>query len=403
MLIICPECSANISDKAYQCPHCGYPLKGTKPYSRPPKRMRLPNGFGQISEIKGRNLRNPFRVMISVGMNENGRPIVEPLKPKAYFPTYNDAYAALVEQHKSPYSINEAVTLEEVYERWLPSYEKEVSLSTAKVTKMAWIALSAMHKMPVRAIKPVTVREFLLNSKDSPAVVSKAKILLNLILDYAMESDIVDRNCSRVIKLPKAIQAQKQKEHKSHISYTDDEIKLLWQHTEIPFVDLLLIQCYSGWRPGELVALELENINLQENYMTGGSKTEAGINRQVPIYHAIRPFIVAEYKLAQAVGSKYLFPYRGNPNRHIDYDHYKFALEEIIKKLNINPEHRPHDGRKHFVTQCKRYKVDEYAIKYMVGHTIKDLTESVYTDRDVHWLKSEIEKIKVPVFCTSKV
>lgn len=64
MLIQCPECDLQVSDKANTCPHCGYPLKpDAKPKSsrKPNKRRRLPNGFGQISEIKGRNLRNPFR------------------------------------------------------------------------------------------------------------------------------------------------------------------------------------------------------------------------------------------------------------------------------------------------------------------------------------------------------
>lgn len=27
MLIYCPECELQISDKAITCPHCGYPLK----------------------------------------------------------------------------------------------------------------------------------------------------------------------------------------------------------------------------------------------------------------------------------------------------------------------------------------------------------------------------------------
>ena len=65
MLIKCPECDLQVSDKATFCPHCGYPLqpdiKQRKPRSKNNKRRRLPNGFGQISEIKNRNLRNPFR------------------------------------------------------------------------------------------------------------------------------------------------------------------------------------------------------------------------------------------------------------------------------------------------------------------------------------------------------
>ena len=36
------------------------------------KRMRLPNGFGQISEIKGKRLRKPFRAMITVDKTEEG-------------------------------------------------------------------------------------------------------------------------------------------------------------------------------------------------------------------------------------------------------------------------------------------------------------------------------------------
>ena len=30
MLIPCPECALNVSDKAISCPHCGFPLKPDK-------------------------------------------------------------------------------------------------------------------------------------------------------------------------------------------------------------------------------------------------------------------------------------------------------------------------------------------------------------------------------------
>ena len=60
----------------------------------------------------------------------------------------------------------------------------------------------------------------------------------------------------------------------------------------------------------------------------------------------------------------------------------------------LNPKHRAHDGRKQFITMCKKYNVDEYALKYIVGHKITDITERVYTDRDIEWLKEEISKVK---------
>ena len=97
MLKLCPECCLQVSDKAAACPHCGYPLKSKS--SLPPKKkkhMRLPNGFGQISEVRGRNLRKPFRAMVTAGRTDEGKPIVCPLRPVAYFETYNEAYEALM-------------------------------------------------------------------------------------------------------------------------------------------------------------------------------------------------------------------------------------------------------------------------------------------------------------------
>ena len=119
MLITCPECELQVSDKASACPHCGYPMTGgqkRKPRSKNNKRRRLPNGFGQISEIKNRNLRNPFRAMVTVGKDENGRPVCKPLKPESYFPTYNDAYAALVEYNRNPYDLDSGMTVKELFE-----------------------------------------------------------------------------------------------------------------------------------------------------------------------------------------------------------------------------------------------------------------------------------------------
>ncbi len=79
---------------------------------------------------------------------------------------------------------------------------------------------------------------------------------------------------------------------------------------------------------------------------------------------------------------------------NLTYRIYATQFKKIIDELKLNSEHKPHDGRKQFVTMAKKYKVDDFAIKYMAGHKIVDITESIYTDRDENWLKTEIEKIK---------
>ena len=180
--------------------------------------------------------------------------------------------------------------------------------------------------------------------------------------------------------------------------FSVQEMCKLWKNYDMPYADVLLVQCYSGWRPQELLNLKIENVDLTNWIFVGGMKTKAGINRPVPIHTKIRPLVQRLYNEAKCIGSEYLVncrepAYIKNDYR-MTYDKYKTRFKNLIRALDLNPSHRPHDGREHFITEAKKYKVDEYAIKYMVGHSINDITEKVYTKREFSWLQTEIEKIR---------
>lgn len=410
MLTQCPECELPVSDKATACPHCGYPLKPSEKQKRPRKsnkRRRLPNGFGQISEIKNRNLRNPFRAMVTVGKTPDGKPICKPLKPESYFATYNDAYAALVEYNKNPYDLEPSITMQELYDKWLPEYEKTVK-STKSATS-AWAYCSGVYKMRVMDIRARHVKgcmeegvAVIRGKEQHPTATMKNQIksLFNLMLDYALEYELVDRNYSRTFNLTEETVKEIQSVKKEHIAFTDEEMDLLWANASSKQgIDILLIQCYSGWRPQELGLLELKDVDLENWTFQGGMKTDAGENRVVPIHSRIQDLVLRKYQEAEALGSPYLLNWadpnnRNRKNLKLTYARYQKAFERIRDELKLNPNHRPHDGRTHFVTMAKRYGVDEYAIKYMVGHKISDITEKVYTRREFAWLREEIEKIK---------
>lgn len=408
MLIKCPECELQVSDKALSCPHCGFPLKQDLKSRKPrnSKRKRLPNGFGQISEIKNRNLRNPFRAMISVGKDPNGRPICRPLKPESYFPTYNDAYMALVEYNKNPYDLEPSITVKELYDKWLVEYESRVK-QTGSV-KSAWAYCSSIYDMRVKDLRARHIKgcmeEGVANVKGkvrTPTAFTKnhIKSLFNLMLDYALEYELVDKNYSRTFTLTDETIKEITNAKNGHIAFTDEEMALLWAHVDDKmFVDIMLIQCYSGWRPQELGLIELANVDLENGTFRGGIKTDAGTDRIIPIHSKIHKLVERNYKKAQELGSRYLFNYVETLSRGkgtaLTYDRYKNGFYAVRDSLNLNPAHRPHDGRKQFVTMAKKYGVDEYAIKYIVGHKISDITERVYTQREFEWLKQEIEKIK---------
>lgn len=412
MLMQCPECQLQVSDKATYCPHCGYPMqpdiKPRKP-RKSNKRRRLPNGFGQISEIKGRNLRNPFRAMVTVGKTPTGRPICKPLKPESYFPTYNDAYAALVEYNKNPYDLEPAITAKELYEKWTEEYFKTLKNdASARAVTSAWAYCSSVYDMRVMDIRARHVKGCMeegiaivrgKEQRPSASMKNKIKSLFNLMLDYALEYEIVDQNYSRSFNLTEETIKEIQTVKKEHIPFTDEEIALLWEHVDDKrYVDAILIQCYSGWRPQELGLIRLEDVDLENWTFKGGMKTDAGMDRVVPIHSKIQSLVLRKYKEAESLGSEYLFnctdPDSNQKNIKFTYNRYQKGFTRIRDELKLNPAHRPHDGRKHFVSMAKKYGVDEYAIKYMVGHKISDITEKVYTAREFDWLREEIEKIK---------
>ena len=409
MLVTCPECRLQISDKATVCPHCGFPLHPASDAKRKTRtsnrRRRLPNGFGQISEIKGQNLKNPFRVMVCVGKTEEGRPICKLLKPEAYFPTYNDAYAALVEYNKNPYELDDGMTMRELYERWSRAYYQHSSKQLIHGMKAAWAYCSDIYDMKVVDVKARHLKHCISTSSKEVfgkqksagyATQTKMKTLFNLMFDYAVEYELVDKNQARVFGLS-SIAKKPQTSEPAHMSFSDDEMDTLWTHiNDIPYIDMLLIQCYSGWRPQELGLIKVEDVDVDKWVFSGGMKTEAGRNRMVPIHSRIRPLVLNKYNEALSLNSMYLFNCTAQPNKDyfFTYNRYRYYFLKIIEKLQLDPKHRPHDGRKQFVTMAKKYNVDEYAIKYIVGHVISDITESVYTDRNIEWLGNEIEKIK---------
>lgn len=409
----CPECQLQVSDKALSCPHCGYPINQVaiqRHYKKPAKRKRLPNGFGSITEIKGKNLRNPFWVRVCVGKTEFNRPLLRPLKPQAYFLTYNEAYQALVDYNRNPYDLVNDLLVEQLYKKWSDSYLSKCDESYVRTVTSAWAYCSSIYQMrakDVRArhIKGVMDEGYRIETRGKkkgekvfPSASTKARIksLFNLMFDYALEYEIVTMNYARTFDVSDDIIKEKEESKKNHIPFSEDELETLWDNVgKVKYVDWIIIQCYMGWRPQELATLQLSEVNLTDWYMQAGMKTESGKQRIVPIHTKIRDLVKQNYDIAVSLGSPYLFNDKGqlNGSYKLTYDKYAHRFKKAIEQLNLNPEHRPHDPRNTFITRAKKAGVDEYALKEMAGHKILDITESVYTLRDLEWLRSDIEKI----------
>ena len=406
MLIVCPECELKVSDKAFACPHCGYPMKEDNIVQKKRKsnrRKRLPNGFGQISEIKNANLRKPFRAMVTVGKTEEGKPISKLLKPESYFATYNEAYEALIEYNRNPYDFDDTCTVADIFDKWFEQYSNMgKSESIQDLVKCAWRYCYPVYDLKISDVKRKHIRycmedaTLMVRGKKKTASKNmqiKIRYIFKSLFDYALERDMVKENIANDVK----IISGESDAIKSHKTFSEKELKTLWDKCEdinenAITIKWILIQCYSGWRPSELLNMKVSDVDLNEKYFKGGMKTKAGKERIVPIHYKIEKLVTELYNDAVSSGRELLFPYDSKKRniRNFRY-HYRKAMEWVDL---IGVEHKPHDGRKTFVTKAKKNKVDEYAIKYMVGHTIEDLTERVYTVRELGWLKDEMKKIK---------
>ncbi len=189
--------------------------------------------------------------------------------------------------------------------------------------------------------------------------------MFNLMLDYALEYELVDKNYSRTFELSDDIIKEKE-EAKRHIIFQDSEMQTLWENVgKIRFVDWVLIQCYMGWRPQELAILELEDVHLEERYIVGGMKTQAGRHRMVPIHPKIFDLVKKNYDYALELGSHRLFndPDFQRAAWQSPTTNMPAVFDKVIAALKLRDDHRPHDPRMTFITMAKKAEVDEYTIK----------------------------------------
>ena len=202
-----------------------------------------------------------------------------------------------------------------------------------------------------------------------------------MIFKDAMEMDIIAKDYSEYIKLPK---------HKPKIDrkvFTDEEIVLLWNNlNDLEYADVILILIYTGMRVNELLKLPKINVDLEQNIIIGGSKTEAGKNRVIPIHPKILPLIIKRMDNR----TEYLIP---NRTEKSFYNYNNFRKNEFLKIMEkLNMTHTIHDTRHTFATMISDVSDNETAITGIIGHANINMTKR-YTHTSIEKMRKEIEKI----------
>ena len=361
--------------------------------------------------------RKRYRARVTIGWETNeetGRTkqIVKTLGSN--YKTKGEATSALAEYLKNPYDLNNKdITFEQLYKKWFDEYiDTDEHESIKYRVKAAYRYCSLIYKKKFREITIIDMKDCIYKGTAtcvrgkykgqqrlaSPQSKEIIKYLFNHIYDYALEARLVERNYAREFTLDKKVFQEKEKNYKSKVPFSKEEIDKLWKSIEfVPFADMIVYACYSGWRPTELIKLKIKDVDLKNGFVKGGMKTNAGKNRLVPIHPLVSSIVEKYYKEAKSVGSDYLFNDVNNKfGIGLSYDQYLSRFNKVMNALHFRTEITPHYTRHTFITKAKSREVNmnEYVLKIIVGHDVGDLTEHVYTHRELNDLKEEMCKIK---------
>lgn len=376
--------------------------------------MRRGNGQGSVIKDKSGRRRKPFRARVTLGWEvnmETGK-VKQVFAELGTFATRKEADKALVEYLDKPFDVKKMnMTFSEVYEEWYEYFMSEGNESYEYRIKSAYKYCSELYNKRFREISIIDMEKciktgYVIGTRGenkgkiqlaSPQTKVSMKFLFNRMYEYAVKARYVDRNYAYDFRLNKSVERQIEEQREEGIPFTDEDINKLWENLDIiPFVDMVLYACYSGWRAGELRTLLVENVDLEKGTVKGGIKTEAGKGRIVPIHPKVLPIIEKRLKEAELIDSPYLFndTSKKKIKKGISYDILLNRFKEIVRRLDLNPEYTPHDTRHTFSTRAKLSRIDDTVRKMFMGHKITDITEDVYTHYPLEVLIEEMNKYK---------
>lgn len=353
--------------------------------------MKNANMTGTVYKIPGRR-RKPYTARITVGWtqlyNDDGTPRGKPKQKRKYLGTYatkKEATKALIaySERLSP-SDGESTVKHKEPLKFVPTFAqmwsdvKQIRCSQLAQTTMTnyencYRRCEAIQNM---RIDDITYKDLQLvmnkymDEKHPASVLKLMKVFMTLVFSEAVKAGYIPSSPAQYVTYKGT------KEKKVKRAIPERVIRKIDSCTEARTHDAVMILIYTGMRIDELLKLKKKNVH--STYIIAGEKTEAGKNRIIPLHPYIRD------TMKRFLSSK-----------HIGYVRFSECLKDDCKNY-YGYSFTAHECRHTFITLANKYGLDLYALKRIVGHATRDVTEAVYTHIVVDTLLREIEKIPEP-------
>jgi integrase len=231
--------------------------------------------------------------------------------------------------------------------------------------------------MPYANIKAYMMQQCVDSCAGKADAQARVKNLFYNLDREAIGLDVIKHGYSDLIRVSAPVRKERR-------VFSDMEVLRLWDSVDVPWVDTVLILLYSGWRISELLALRVEDVNLDMGFMRGGAKTKAGKERIVPIHRLIMPLVKNRLENSKCRLIE-------NGEAPVGYDTYLYFFRGAMSKLDMR--HTIHETRHTFRTWLDRASAPLSCVNRIMGHACGDVGLQTYTHKAIEELRAAVDLI----------
>lgn len=306
----CIKCGReDIPEGALFCPWCGKKQTATEAKNR-----QRGNGEGSVHRYRG-----GWRAQITIGYKHINGHAQAIRRSKAGFKTKKEAIEYLPQLRAGP-TARQVPTLRKLWEEYQAGEYTKLSDSRKEKYQIAWPRLEAIAEARIDLLTTADLQQVVNDKTKTYYPARDMRDLLSLLYQIAMANQFVSVNLADFITLPR-LEAKKQD------AFTAEEITCLWNDYDAGniWTGYILLMCYSGMMPGELMGCQKAQIDLQARTITGaGLKTKAREEKPIVLANEILP--VVECLMESTKGDKLI---------RINKDNFYTAYYETLARAGV--------------------------------------------------------------------
>ena len=377
--MICKKCKSPIEDDSIYCRFCG------RKQIREKVNRQRGNGQGSVYRLENGKWLAVAPTIYYKDDQGNKRKKQRSKTCK----TKKEAVAALADLIANPISKKQKrITFKELYDLWLPTHragEDTLGCYKAAVKHLRPIWFSQIEDIGVDDIQ-----DCLDTCGRGKRTQQNMKAVVGLVYKYGIPRKYVPDNLNLA---PYLIPGGTGAAHR--YSFDDDQIEAIKKQIgKTRYAEYVYCLIYLGFRPSEMLTLDVKDFNSEKMYFVGGAKTEAGTNRTVTISPKIQEYI--KKIAADRTEGPFFHAISGKAYNLKDFTDYVFyptleaaGIENPMVEIGggvLRHKYTPHSCRHTFATLLKNIPAADKDKLELIGHTSDEMLR-YYQDVKVDDLK----------------